>query len=124
MSRGNAAGHLTKAREFLDAASAAHDAGQHSAAASASVVAGINAKDAICLVLTGTTGKSEDHRVASTELRRAGPVGAGCANDLDRLLSIKSRVQYQSAPTSSTDSIKAVERARRLVAAAAQVVAG
>ena len=124
MSRGDAAGHLTKAREFLEAAAAAHDAGQHSAAASSAVVSGINAKDAICLVLTGTTGKSEDHRVASTELRRTGPLGAGCANDLDRLLVIKSRVQYQSAPTSSTDSAKAVERARRLVAAAAQIAAG
>lgn len=62
--------------------------------------------------------------MASTELRRAGPLGAGCANDLDRLLVIKSRVQHQSAPTSSTDSAKAVERARRLVAAAAQVAAG
>ena len=61
-------------------------------------MAGINAKDTICLVLTGATGKSEDHRVASTELRRTGPLGAGCA--------------------------KAVERARRLLAAAAQITAG
>lgn len=108
MSRADATGHLAKAREFLDAAAAAHAAGQHSAAASSAVVAGINAKDTICMVLTATTGKSEDHCVASTELRRAGPLGAGCANDLDRLLSIKSRVRYQSAPTSATDSAKAV----------------
>lgn len=46
------------------------------------------------------------------------------ANDLDRLLSIKSRVHHQSAPTSATDSAKTVERARRLVATAAQVAAG
>lgn len=119
-----AVAHLSKAQEFLDAASSAQDAGQHSAAASSAVIAAINAKDAICIALTGRTGKSEDHRVATVELRAAGPSGAECASDLDRLLRIKSRVQYQSVETSSADGARAVERARRVVAAAEVLLLG
>lgn len=67
--------HLRKAREFVDAASMELEMEFHTATASSAVLAGINAKDAICLRLTRRTGKSEDHRAAVPELTAAGPVG-------------------------------------------------
>lgn len=64
------------------------------AATSNAVIAGINAKDAICLVLTGKTSKANDHRQAVAELRKAGKIGAGLAATLDRLLKPKTKSQY------------------------------
>lgn len=45
--------HLTKAREFLDAAEADQDLELYNAATSDAVTSGINSKGAICLVLDG-----------------------------------------------------------------------
>lgn len=116
--------HLAKAQEFLAAATTSVSDGQPSAATSSSVIAAINAKDAMCLALTGTTEKSQDHSVAAAELRRAGAVGAACANDLDRLLRIKTRSQYQAVAVSATDAAKALERAEKIVAAAERLLLG
>jgi uncharacterized protein (UPF0332 family) len=55
----DARAHLRKAREFLDAAVLSLDCDLYNAATWSAVTSGINAKDAICLVLTGTTAKSE-----------------------------------------------------------------
>ena len=54
--------HLEKAGEFLAAARIDLAAGHVNAATSNAVIAGINAKDAVCLKLTGVTSKSDDHR--------------------------------------------------------------
>ena len=51
----DARSHLAKAREFLEAARSSHEQDMFNAAASNAVIAGINAKDAICLRLTGVT---------------------------------------------------------------------
>ena len=48
-----ARGHLTKAQEFLAEAKSALANGHANVATSNAVIAGINAKDAICLVLVG-----------------------------------------------------------------------
>lgn len=61
-------GHLLKAQEFLLAGERDIDDALYNAAASNAVLAGINAKDAICLRLTGRTGKSSDHQRAVAEL--------------------------------------------------------
>jgi len=50
--------HLAKAREFLTAAELDLDLDLFNVATSNAVISGINAKDATCLRLTGTTGKS------------------------------------------------------------------
>ncbi len=63
--------HLPKAREFLDAAGASRDLGLHNAATSDAVISAINSKDAICLAVTGTTGKSDNHTQAVEELKRS-----------------------------------------------------
>jgi hypothetical protein len=56
--------HLAKAREFLTAADVELSGGLYSVATSNAVLAGINAKDAICLRLTGRNAKTENHRDA------------------------------------------------------------
>ena len=115
-------GHLRKAKEFLTAASLEMDLELYSAAASSAVLAGINAKDAICLSLTGRTGKSDDHRSAVPELAAAGPAGKALESTFRRLLGLKTSAQYQSAPISRTDAAKAVDWATRMVDAAADTM--
>lgn len=116
--REDALRHLAKAREFLDAADLELHMELNTAAASSAVLAGINAKDAICLRLTGRTGKSDDHRAAVPELAAAGPAGKASESTFRRLLGLKTAAQYQAAPISRTDATKAVEWATRMVDAA------
>ena len=91
------------------------------AAAASAVLAGINAKDSICLRLTGLTNKSDDHRSAVPELAAAGPAGKGLESTFRRLLGLKTAAQYQSAPISGTDATKAVDWATRMVNTAADL---
>jgi hypothetical protein len=53
--RAEALAHLDKAQEFLEAARIALDERWHNAATSSAVLAGINAKDALCF---GSVGRS------------------------------------------------------------------
>lgn len=119
--RDDALNHLRKARQFLEAAGVDLDLELNDAAASSAVLAGINAKDAICLQLTGRTGKAEDHRSAVPELARAGPAGKELESTFRRLLGLKTAAQYQAGPISRTDAAKAVEWATRMVDAARDV---
>ena len=118
MSLARARLHLVKAQEFLDAAELNLDAELFTAATASAVMAGINAKDAICLALTGRTGKCQEHAAAVPELRAAGPLGAGVAKGLDRLLRLKTKAQYHHEAVSSTDARRALSWAERLVEAA------
>jgi len=120
----DAKAHLAKAKEFLAAAQAGVAAEWYSAAASSAVLSGINSKDAICLKVNGQTNKTEDHKMAVAELRKAGPVAAKLAQDLDRLLAVKKKAQYQTNSVAQSDAIKAVERAERLYDGAASIVTG
>ncbi len=119
--RDDALSHLRKAREFLDAATLELERELFTAAASSAVLAGINAKDAICLRLTGRTGKSDDHRAAVPELAAAGPAGKTLESTFRRLLGLKTTAQYQAAPISRTDATKAVDWATRMVDTARDV---
>jgi hypothetical protein len=118
----DARAHLAKAREFLEAAKFDLDLDLFNAATSDAVIAGINAKDAICLRLTGTTRKSDNHADAVAELKAAGPAGAALAPTLSRLLKLKTKSQYQSASVAANDANKAIEWATRLVEGAEEVV--
>lgn len=117
-----ARGHLRKAREFLEAGELTLELDMFDAATSSAVHSGINSKDAICLKLTGTTGKSQNHDDASAELRRAGRRAAAVAGDLKRLITAKPKAEYQSIAMARTEAAKAVERARRLYNAALEIV--
>jgi len=117
-----ARGHLTKAQEFLAEAKSALANGHPNAATSNAVIAGINAKDAICLALVGKTSKADDHRQAVSELRKAGKIGVDLAVTLDRLLKPKTKSQYQSLSMGIEVAETAVKHAARLVEQAEQVV--
>lgn len=118
----DARAHLTKAREFLQAAHFNLDLELFNAATSDAVVSGINSKDAICLRLTGTTKKPDNHNEAVAELKGAGPAGASLAPTLNRLLRLKTKSQYQSASVAKSDATKAVEWASRVLEVAEEVV--
>lgn len=120
----DARAHLAKARELCEAAEVNHELDLHSAATSNAVTAGINAKDAICLALTGRAGKTENHQEARAEIEAAGPAGQQLEPTFTRLLKPKPRSQYQSAPVTASDAAKAVEWATRMVESTAAVVRG
>lgn len=120
----DAGAHLAKAKEFLKAAELALDATLFNAATSDAVVSGINSKDAICLKLTGQTIKSDDHRAAPAELRRAGQAGADLEATFKRLLNLKSRSQYQAMSVQRRQARDAVAWAERMYVAAREVVVG
>jgi len=119
----DARAHLRKAREFLDAAHLSLDGDLYNAATSSAVTSGINAKDAICLALTGKTAKSENHTDAVGELRAAGPATKSLATTLGRLLKLKSKSQYQMLDVVRADAVKAVGWATTLVEGATGIVA-
>jgi hypothetical protein len=116
--------HLSKAREFLEAAELTNDLDLYNAAASNAVTSGINSKDAICLALTGRTRKSDHHAEAVAELNAAGPVGRDSSTTLSRLLRLKSKSQYQAGSVSAAEAAKSIDWAGRLLDAARGVSLG
>ena len=116
--------HLSKAREFLDAADANRDRKLYNATTSDAIISAINSKDAICLALTGRTNKSDHHVDAVSELKRAGPAGAALSPTLSRLLKLKTRSQYAPLSVAPSHANKAVDWALRMFTGAQNVVAG
>lgn len=114
--------HLAKAKEFLEAAEVNDEYELFSAAVSNAVTSGVNSKDAICLKLTGRTGRSDDHAAAAAELKASGPIGAGLAPTLRRLLGLKPKGQYQAKRMTDKESASAVGWAQRLYESAERVV--
>ena len=115
--------HLAKAKEFLEAAEIARDLDLYNAATSAAVVSGINSKDAMCLRLTGKTGKGDSHLEAVAELRATGNVGADLAPTLSRLIKLETKSRYSALNVAASDAAKAIDWAERLLNAAQEIVA-
>ena len=113
--------HLAKAREFLEAAELNNELALDNAATSNAVTSGINSKDAICLKLTGRTGKTENRAEAIAELKSTGAVGRAQATTFDRLLRLKAKSQYQTVSISPSDATKAIAWAARMLEAAVGV---
>ena len=113
--------HLAKAQEFLQAAELSLDLEMPNAACSSAVTAGINAKDAICLMLVGATSKSDNHAAAVAELGSAGQLGHDLSSTFSRLLSLKTKSQYQASSVSASDASRAAGWARRMITAALQI---
>ncbi len=118
----DAQAHLAKAREFLTAAESAASQDLYNAATSNAVVSGINSKDAICLRLTGTTTKGDDHKMAVAELKSSSKVGVDLAPALDRLLRLKPKAQYQTRSVAKADAKNAIRWAGNLYEGAHGVV--
>ncbi len=110
----DAGAHLAKAREFLTAAESAASQELYNAATSNAVVSGINSKDAICLRLTGTTTKGDDHKMAVAELKSSSKVGVDLAPTLERLMRLKTKAQYQTLSVAKKDAENAIRWAGNL----------
>ncbi len=118
----DAKAHLQKAAEFLNAATITLDNELFNAATSNAVSCGVNAKDAICLKLTGRSDKMENHSDAAAELKRASATASVLGPTLTRLLGMKSRSQYQTASVARADATKALEWAQRMYDGAKEIV--
>ena len=114
--------HLAKAKEFLTAADVELSCELYTAATSSAVLAGINAKDAICLATVGATRKTDNHTSAVSELASSGPVGKSLEPKFRRLIAMKTRSQYTAGPVSASDARRAVEWATAMVGAASDLI--
>jgi uncharacterized protein (UPF0332 family) len=114
--------HLDKAEQFLESAQADLAALRHDAATSAAVTSGINAADAVCLVLTGEAHRTQDHSDAIKRLKNAGGSATPLVRTLTRLLTYKNQSQSQTSPMSPAKARNAVCWAERLVVAAREIV--
>lgn len=117
------AGRLAKARQFIDAAALVDDfTGDDQDLADAYVTlcvhAGIAAADAICCARLGVHATGQDHSAATALLIQ---VDKSLAKDLQRLLGLKTKAGYSSAPSSAADRRAAGRTAARLVEAAMSV---
>lgn len=94
-----------------------------SVAASLAVLAGIAAADAACCAAIGRRARGQSHDEAVALVRTVMPGGEAMARDLARLLALKDDAQYGVLVVSSERARSAVSWARRLIAAAREVVA-
>lgn len=115
--------YLSKAQEYADAASDSLVAGRYVAATSLAIHAGINAGDAVTGTRVGRRAAGQDHDQALHLLGEAGTDGKMLANELARLLPLKTRAEYDPDEIPRSTAEKAVERARRCVAVAGRVLA-
>lgn len=113
--------YVGKAAEYLSAATAELDADRTIAATSLAIHAGIHPADAVTGVRLGVRAAGQDHDEAIGLLRTAGPDGAAVARELGRLLSMKTRAEYEPDDVPKSDAARAVERARRIVEIARRV---
>ena len=114
--------YLAKAREFLEAAQINLDLDLFNAATSNAITSGINAKDAICLKVTGRSFKSDNHNAAVDELSRSGRDGKSLAPTFRRLLALKQKAQYQEVSVVATDAQHAVKWAELIYDKAQNVI--
>lgn len=86
-------------------------------AISNAVLAGIAATDAICGHLLGHAAKGDAHDEAIRLLDTAGPDATPWANDLRRLLALKTNSQYSPLVLTDTTTTDAIRWASRLTTA-------
>ena len=116
---------LHKAREYLDSAQDNLDLERATPAAGDAIHAGISAKDAIVMVLTGQTGKRNDHAQAARELGTAlghHPSAHAAMQALRELISMKADVEYGTTLITLAKAKPLVRRAHTLVELADQIV--
>ncbi len=115
-------GYLAKAEEYLLAASSELEAERSIAATSLAIHAGINAADAVCGARLKIRAAGQDHKEALRLLGSAGEDGIQLAKDLERLLPMKTRTEYEPDGIPPATAARAVERAQRCVRIAQRVV--
>jgi hypothetical protein len=117
----DAVDYLAKATEFLRAAQDAQQLGNHTAATSNAVHAGIAAGDAIAAARSGSIWRGS-HDQAPLHLERSGPDGKQAARHLRRLVPLKTRAEYDPAPIRAADAGAAVTAAERMTIIAQGVI--
>lgn len=121
VSPAQARAYVIKAEEYLSAAVAELDAGRTIASTSLAIHAGINASDAVTGLRVGQRAAGQDHDEVLVLLRSAGPDGQAIARDLMRLLPMKTKAEYEPDDIPRSDTVKAVDRARRIVQVARRI---
>jgi hypothetical protein len=111
---------LTKAKQFLDAATMLREISDDEADIGDAVVtlcvhAGIAASDVLCCRALGHYVQGDNHSEAIAELRK---VGRNLAGDLQTLLGMKTRAGYSDALVTAEQRKRALRAADRLTAAA------
>jgi len=114
--------YLAKAEEFLLAATSELEAERSIAATSLAIHAGINAADAVCGARLKRRAAGQDHRETIILLGQAGDDGSQLAKDLQRLLPMKTKTEYEPDDVSLPAAIRAVDWAKRCVDVARRVV--
>jgi uncharacterized protein (DUF885 family) len=114
----HARAYLAKAQEYLASAETNLAAQRHTVAAGDAIHAGICAKDAIVMKLTGQVRKAKDHAGATAELKAAlgtRDVTASAERAIRELIGAKSIIEYSAEATSAARALQLVRRARTLV---------
>ncbi|ADU47393.1 hypothetical protein [Intrasporangium calvum] len=123
--RNHARNFLKKSQEYLASAEDNLDLHRYTVAAGDAIHAGISAKDAIVVTLTGATTKGRDHAAAAKELARAlGPRtdATVAVRALRELISAKADVEYGTELVDAAKATVLVKRARDLADLAVQIV--
>ncbi len=123
--RGHARAFLQKAEEYLASAQDSLDLRRFTPAAGGAIHAGINAKDAIVVSLTGSTIKGKDHAIAAKELGRAlgpRPGAESVTRALRELVAAKADVEYGTDLLTRAKAAILVRRAATVVESAVQIV--
>lgn len=123
--RNHARSYLKKSQEYLASAEDNLDLHRYTVAAGDAIHAGISAKDAIVVTLTGATTKGRDHAAAAKELARAlGPRtdATVAVRALRELISAKADVEYGTELVDAAKATVLVRRARALADLAVQIV--
>jgi len=123
--RNAARAYLVKAHEYLASAEVNLAESRPTVAAADSIHAGICAKDAIALMLTGRTQRQRDHAASASELAQAlgaHPQARQATRALRDLLATKSAVEYGVDLMPAPRALSSVRHARGLVALAEKIV--
>jgi len=119
--RAQARAYLQKAKEYLAVSEDCYEKERLTAAAGNAVHAGISAKDAIVVSLTGATKKGRDHHQAVKEFRttlEGKPDADRYEKALRELLSAKTEVEYGVFMIGNAKAKALLRRAQVLVDAA------
>lgn len=114
--------YLSKSEEYLVAAERELGERLNTAATTLAIHAGINAADAVYGIRLGKRSSGQSHDEVLGLLNTAGADGKELAEELRRILPLKTKAEYDHIDVSKADAGRAVERARRCVAIAQRVV--
>jgi len=121
VSPADARAYLSKAKEFLQAASDALEHQNFTATAGNAVHAGIAAADAVSAMKAGVVWVGEHSQAARHLESVGGAEGRQAGRQLRHLIPLKNRAEYDPTPMSRADAQAANRAAERIVAIAQAV---